>query len=463
MIQNQADSMAARAKILVVDDEEIARDNLKHILTRPGWTVTAVASGADALQAMENQVFDVVLTDLKMKGVDGLQVLERTRHAHPSTEVIVITGHGSIPSAIDAMKKGAYHYISKPLKIDEVRITVEKALEKTRLHTELRALKDEYATMVEMPFIVGKSPQIQNIMDLVRQIAPTDCSVLLTGETGTGKELVARAIHSYSRRAHGRFMAFNCAAFNEDLLVNELFGHEKGAYTGAGARKTGLLEATSGGTIFLDEIGEMPLSMQVKLLRVIQEKKLLRLGGIKDVSIDIRIVAATNRDLKSAVETGGFRKDLYFRLNVVEINMPRLAERKDDIPLLATYFLQKFARLHGKAIDSFTDEAMAALKAFTYEGNVRELENVIERAVALSASGAIRLKDLPDTFQSFGPRPVMSDTPNGPLSLEDMEKEHIRTVLASVGGNKTRAAGILNIPRVSLWRKLKRFGLDDLY
>jgi len=449
-----------KRRILVVDDEAIARENLEHILRKEGYDVATADSGMSALKKLANTEFDLVMTDLKMKQVDGMEVLARTKEQFPDTEVVMLTAYATVATAIEAMQKGAYHYIPKPYKIDEVRMITKRALEKKALKDELRAMRQDYCRRVGIPFIVGKSPKMQEIIEMVTQIAPADCSVLIFGETGTGKELLARAIHQQSNRAEERFLAFNCGAFTEELLTNELFGHEKDAFTGATTSKIGLLEAADRGTVFLDEIGDMPASMQVKLLRVIEEKSLLRVGGTQPIKVDIRIVAATNKDLNKEVETGGFRKDLFYRLNVVSLRLPPLAERRDDIPLLAHHFLTRYAEAQGKSIKGFSDEAMEVLVNYEYPGNIRELENIVERAVVLCNEEEILAKHLPQELGQYALKVYRQASQRFP-TLEENEVEYVSWVLKQVDGNKTRAAEVLGIDRVSLWRKLKRWGLDE--
>ena len=448
-----------RNSILVVDDESIARENLEHILSKEGYEVTSVESGIKALKKLATAKFDLVLTDLKMKQVDGMEVLSKTKEIYPDTEVIMLTAYATVATAIEAMQRGAYHYIPKPYKIDEVRMIVGRALEKKGLKDELRVMRQDYSRRVGIPFIIGKSRKMQEIIKMVTQIAPTDCNVLIFGETGTGKELIARAIHQQSDRAEERFLAFNCGAFTEELLANELFGHEKDAFSGATSTKIGLLEAASRGTVFLDEIGDMPASMQVKLLRVIEEKSLLRVGGTQPIKVDIRIVAATNKDLNKEVETGGYRKDLFYRLNVVSLHLPPLAERRDDVPLLAYHFLGRYAEAQGKSIKGFSDETMEALMNYEYPGNIRELENIVERGVALCNEEAILAKHLPLELGQYSFKVYRQSSHHFP-TLAENEVEYVSWVLKQVDGNKTRAAEILGIDRVSLWRKLKRWGLD---
>ncbi|MGE5310960.1 MAG: sigma-54-dependent transcriptional regulator [Nitrospirota bacterium] len=450
-----------KGRILVVDDEAIARENLEHVLNKDGYNVVSVDSGINALKKLASQEFDVVLTDLRMKQVDGMEVLARTKERYPDTEVIMVTAYATVATAIEAMQRGAYHYVPKPYKIDEVRMVVARALEKKRLRDELRELKRDYRARLGSPLIIGKSRKMQELVELVSQVAPTDCSILIFGETGTGKELIARTLHSLSKRAEGRFLAFNCGAFTEELLTNELFGHEKDAFTGATSTKVGLLEAASGGTVFLDEIGDMPPSMQTKLLRVIEEKSLLRVGGTNSIPVDIRIVAATNKDLNREVEAGRFRKDLFYRLNVVSLQLPPLAERRDDIPLLAHHFLTRYAKAQGKAIEEIADEAMEILLHYEYPGNIRELENLMERAVALCNGPEILPKHLPPELEKVCFQVYRVPGGNRLPTLEENESEYVRWVLKQVNGNKTKAAEILGIDRVSLWRKLKRWGLAE--
>ena len=448
-----------RARILIVEDELIARENLDHVLRKEGNDTVAVESGQLAFQELEKGEFDLVMTDLRMQQVDGLQVLERTKELYPDTEVIMITGYATVSSAVEAMQKGAYHYLSKPYKIEEVRILVRKALEKRWLRQEVVDLKRQVRSQKGIPLLIGKTTQIEALKSTIQQIAPTDATVLILGETGTGKELVAKAIHHLSLRAEKRFLAINCGAFSEDLLANELFGHEREAFTGARGVKKGLLESAPGGSIFLDEIGDMPLSMQVKLLRVLQEKSLIRVGGTTEIPVDIRILAATNKDLKGLVERGAFRQDLFYRINVVTLYVPTLAERRDDIPLLCQHFVQKFAAAQGKQIDRITDEVMDLLMDYEFPGNIRELENIMERAVTLTAGPTIEVSHLPKDFQQ--PGFLVQRRPKKEfMTLEENEQEYITYVLKQTNGNKTRAAEVLGIDRVSLWRKLKRLEMN---
>ncbi len=450
--------MTRLPKILIVEDEELARENLRYILSKEPYEIEAVGSGSQALEMLQRNDYDLVLTDLRMEKVDGMEVLSKTKAQRPATEVIMITGYATVDSAIEAMKLGAFHYIPKPYKIEEVRALVRQALEKKRLRDELDELRKDLEIRDGLGSIVGKSRPMQELMETMRQIAPTDCNVLIVGETGTGKELVARAIHQLSKRSRGRFLALNCGAFTEELLANELFGHEKEAFTGAHTAKQGLFEAAQGGTIFLDEIGDMPPAMQVRLLRVIQERAVMRLGGTASIPVDVRVVAATNKDLKRLVEEGRFRSDLYFRLNVVALNVPPLSQRREDIPLLAHHFLRKFSSQQGKELKGISEEMMGLLMNYPFPGNVRELENVIERAVALSKGEMLEAKDLPQEFTLFRFR-ALRPRSGGLPTLEEAERDYIQWVLQHTKWNRTKAAEILGIDRVSLWRKIKQYSL----
>lgn len=452
--------MTEQAKILIVDDEKTALKNLEHVMKKAGYTVTATQSGANALNLLERESFDVVLTDLKMEKVNGMQVLAKCRKAYPEAEVILITGYATLESAVEAMREGAFYYIAKPFRLDEVRKVVAEAVEKVQLKQENRLLRERLEGLQGKVKIITQDAQMQRLLDLARQIAPTDCNVLISGETGTGKEIFARYIHHYSRRLNGPFLAINCGAFNEELLANELFGHVKGAFTGAQADKPGLVEVAEGGTLFLDEVTEMSPTMQVKMLRVIQEKEVLRLGGTAPIPVDVRFVAATNRDLQEAVQQGDFRQDLYFRLNVVQLQVPPLARRREDIPWLAYYFLKKYATLMNKAVAELSPETLVLLKGYDYPGNVRELENILERAVAIATGPVIEPGHLPDDLQALSMRTFRK--PEGRIpSLEEQERAYIQWVLKETKGNQTLAAQLLGIDRVSLWRKLKRYRLEE--
>ena len=449
----------APARILVVDDEAAALKNLTHLLRKEGYEITACQSGAAGLKELHQHEFDLLLTDLRMKGVDGMALLRRAKGLQLDCEVIVITGHATLDSAVEAMKEGAFHYVAKPYRLDEVRQVVKGALDVVLLKQENRALKRRIEGYEIGPTIVTQDAAMQRLLDTARQISPTDCNVLITGESGTGKELLARYVHTHSSRSNTRFVAVNCGALQEELLANELFGHEKGAFTGADRQKRGLIEIAEGGTLFLDEITEMSPAMQVKLLRVLQERELLRVGGTEPVIIDVRFIAATNRDLQESVANGRFRADLYFRLNVVNLALPALRERRDDIPLLAFYFLKKFALAMGKPVDDIAADALRLLSRYDYPGNVRELANLIERGVALARGEMLELAHLPESLRSLTVRVALAAS-SEPQSLEKNEADHIAQVLAYTGGNRNQAADILGIDRVSLWRRIKRYGLE---
>jgi DNA-binding NtrC family response regulator len=446
-------------KLLIVDDDKVAMKNLEQAMKKSGYAVTATQSGSNALALLEKQPFDVVLSELRMDKVDGMQLLRRCRESHPDTEFVMITGHAALESAVEAMKQGAFYYLAKPCGLDMVREVVAGALEKIRLRREGRSLMKQVEGDRGKVRILTQDSHMQHLLDMARQVAPTDCNILITGESGTGKELFARYLHHHSRRDGGPFVAVNCGAFNEELLANELFGHSKGAFTGAHADKKGLLEAASGGTLFLDEITEMSPAMQVKLLRVIQEKEVLPLGATTPVKIDVRFIAATNRNVQDMVKQGGFRQDLYFRLNVVNLHIPALSARREDVPLLAHHFLLKHAGLMGKAVTELAPDALDLLRAYDFPGNVRELENIIERGVAITTGHGIEPAHLPDDLRELSIRTFRKKAGRIP-TLEQQEQDYIAWVLQEAGGNQTHAAQMLGIDRVSLWRKLKRYEVE---
>jgi DNA-binding NtrC family response regulator len=451
--------MQKSERILIVDDEKVALKNLEHVMKKEGYEVVGTQSGQNALRILEEQKFDVVLTDLKMEKVDGMEILRRCHELYPDIEVVMITGYATLESAVESMKHGAFYYIAKPFRLDEVRKVVSEAAEKVRLKRENRQLREQIESYQGKVKIITQDARMQKLLDTARQVAPTDCNVIITGESGTGKELFARYLHLHSKRSQGPFFAMNCGAFAEELLGNELFGHEKGAFTGAAAMKKGLVEMASGGTLFLDEITEMSPSMQVKLLRVIQEREVLRLGATEPISVDVRFIAASNRDLQDAMKSGSFRQDLYFRLNVVSLHIPPLAERKDDIPLLSYYFLKKYSALMNKEVSEISQEVIDLIMNYDFPGNVRELENIIERGIALSNGKTIEVGHLPEDLRELNIRTFRKREGKMP-SLEEQELSYIQWVLREVGGNKTLASQILGIDRVSLWRKLKKFGLE---
>ena len=446
-------------KILVVDDERIARENLSHVLKKAGYTTLLAADGNEAIALMERNEIDLVITDLRMKGKGGIEVLAATKQLWPAAEVLIVTGYASLDTAIEAMRKGAYHYLAKPLNMRELLVVVSKALERCAMQHEISQLRHQISKSNGVSKIIGQTSKTQALREQIAQVAQLDCNVLILGETGSGKELVARTIHELSARAGKRIVSLNCGTFTEELISNELFGHEPGAFTGAEREKKGLLEHAKGGTVFFDEIGELPLQMQVKLLRVLQERTLMRVGGSEEIPIDIRVLAATNRNLKEAADDGTFRKDLYYRLNVITIQVPSLAERRNDIPLLTKHFLQKHTE-PGRTVPHLSEMAAEHLKSYGYPGNIRELENIVQRILMTCREDVIQthhiLKDMV---------PEVTATNNAPHSswttLEEHEKSYILDVLEEVEGKRSEAAKILGIDRVSLWRKIKRYGLED--
>jgi DNA-binding NtrC family response regulator len=447
--------------ILLIDDEQIALSNLSHVLEREGYTVTACKDGESGLAEMQSTEFDLVLTDLRMPGIDGMDVLRHVRETTPDVPVIMITGHATLDSAVDAMKAGAHHYLAKPFRLAEAREVVRAALDLRRIKRENSELRLRIEDLSSRAPIITQDLGMQRLLETARRIAGTDTSVVIHGESGTGKELLARFIHQHSLRSEGPFIAFNCGALHEEIAASELFGHEKGAFTGANATKIGLFEAAQGGTLFLDEVAEMPLLMQVKLLRVLQERELMRVGSTQHIDVDVRVIAASNRDLKAAVDEGYMRNDLYFRLNVVTLTLPALRERRDDIPLLAYYFLRKFSTIMQRDIQEISAEAMLRLLDYDYPGNVRELSNFIERGLALAYEKTLDIEHLPQNLGALSVRVFKPEMAVTPTTLKEQETEHILHALKMAGGNRTQAAKILGIDRVSLWRKLKKLGIDS--
>ena len=451
--------MGNGSKLLIVDDEKLTVENLEYFMSKEGYKVISASSGSEALKILEKEDVDVVLTDLRMQGIDGMGVLGKCKELYPESEVIIITAYASLPSAIETMKMGAYYYIAKPFKMDEVKKVVKEAVEKVRLKRENAQLRAHIESFEGKVKIISKDSKIQALMDTAKQIGPTDCNVIVSGESGTGKELFARYIHFSSSRADKPFLAINCGSLTESILTSELLGYEKGAFTGATGMKKGLIETASEGTLFLDEITEMEPSMQVKLLRVIQEKEVLRLGATSPIEVNVRFIASTNRNLKDSIKEGRFREDLYFRLNVVSFFIPSLSERRDDIPLLSYYFLKKFSTLMNKDVSQISQDVLSMLVNYDFPGNVRELENIIERGVALATGETIEVSHLPEDLRELSIR-TFRRRDNQIPSLEEQEIAYIQWVMKETGGNKTLAAQTLGIDRVSLWRKLKKHGLD---
>ncbi len=456
--------------VLVVDDSPDIRYTMAEVLKTKGFCVESASDGQEAIEMLDNRFFDIVLTDLSMPRKSGMDVLRYVTEHSPETICIIITGYGTIQGAVEALKIGAYDYLCKPIKPDEVIILIDKALELRNLKRENKTLKKELSSRYGFKNIVGQSEAMQEVFRLVEKVADTDSTVLITGESGTGKELIAHAIHYASDRRDKPFIPVNCAAIPEELLESELFGHEKGAFTHAIKTRIGRFELANKGTIFLDEIGEMSPSLQVKLLRVLQERKFERVGGVKTISVDIRIVAATNIDLEEAVKEGRFREDLFYRLNVIPIKMPPLRERRSDIPLLANHFLKQYSQGKGRKVEAISKEAMEILMNYDWPGNVRELENIIERVVILSNGKVIKKEDLPlpiiekvsSNITISSPTKVF-DFPEEGLSLSqavsELEKNLILKALERTGGVKNRAAKLLKMNRTTLIEKMKKLGL----
>jgi two-component system response regulator HydG len=450
-----------KPRVLIIDDNEAHAEAVEEALDRVGYECVTALTGTKGIEVLNGEGADIVLTDLKLPDLSGIEVLKRAKASDPLVEVIVITGHGSVESAVAAMKEGASDYLTKPLNMEELRTRVAKQVEKQRLGRENRALQEVLDKRIGFEGIAGSSPQMQRIFDVIRQIAPTDTTVLITGESGTGKELVARALHSRSKRRNGPFVPISCAAFAEGVLESELFGHEKGAFTGAIQKRVGQVEAADKGTLFLDEVGEMPLATQVKLLRVIEQREIQRVGANQLLKVDVRFVAATNRNLKTAIGEGSFREDLYFRLKVVHIDLPPLRERRQDIPLLLEEFLSEFARKHGKKLKGMTPGARNVLVAHDWPGNARELRNTIENMVVFGRNDVLDLADIPpDIGGGAGPEVAMGALPPTTVRpLVDLEREAIEGALTEVDGNREKAAQLLGISERTLYRKLKSFDL----
>jgi two-component system response regulator AtoC len=443
-----------KVKILVVDDEAIVRESLGDWLKDVGYQVLTTENGPKALEVIEKEKPGIMIADLVMPGMDGIELMKRAKAQQPKIEVIIITAYASIPTAITAMKEGAYDYIEKPFCPERAELLVEKLVEHQELVEENLSLRQKLEDRYRFENIIAKSSKMQRLIELIKVVGKSNATVLITGESGTGKELVARAIHSQSHRRNKPFVAVSCAALPESLLESELFGHEKGSFTGAYAQKKGKFEFANGGTIFLDEVGEMSANIQVHLLRVLEEKEFTRVGGNEPIRVDLRVISATNKDLRKAIEKQEFREDLYYRLNVVNVELPPLRERKEDIPLLAEHFLNKFAMENKKEISGFSPEAMELVLGYDWPGNVRELENAIERAVILAKSSIITIADLPQENLSL----AYSTTPR--KNLKAVEKGHIWNILRETGENYSEAARILGISRMTLYNKAKEYGFD---
>jgi two-component system response regulator AtoC len=440
--------------LLVVDDEEPFRRLLKKELSRKGYAVEVACDGAEALRLLRDRNFDVILLDVVMPGIDGVSLMKRLKEDSSAPAIVVLTGKATVETAVEAMKNGAYDYLTKPYKLDELTIVVDRAYEYSRLSVKNKMLEQELVRK-ETPFdFVGRSKQLRDIHALIEKVAPTDSPVFIQGESGVGKELIANAVWHYSRRKELPLIALNCAALSENLIESEIFGHEKGAFTSAYQMKHGLVEVADKGTLFLDEIGEMPIALQAKLLRFLDSGEFRRVGGNKALRVDVRVIAATNKDLQTMIKAGTFREDLYYRLNVINITIPPLRERKDDIEELARHFLKKYAKKLAKQAKEFTNEALELLSAYRWPGNVRELENIIERAVIVCDSAMIGAEDL--SISSYAAAAEMSMNP----SLEEMEKNYILRVLKEAGGNQSKASQLLGIDRKTLYLKLKKYDIN---
>jgi len=447
--------------ILVIDDEQSMRDFLAIMLKKEGHDVVTAENGNDALKAVQNEIFDLVISDVKMPGLDGIDVLKTIKDISPETVVIMITAFASTETAVEAMKLGAYDYITKPFKIDEIKLIIQKALEKRHLRNENILLKREIKSKAGFENFIGKSEPMQKVFSLIRQVADTMSTVLITGESGTGKELVAKAIHFCSLRKDGPFVTVNCGALPETLLESELFGYMKGAFTGAVSNKQGLFEAANGGTIFLDEISATTPALQIKLLRVLQEREFMRVGGTTTIKVDTRVIAASNKNLLEEVSKGSFREDLYYRLNVLPIHLPLLHDRKEDIPLLVNYFLNKLSASRG--LKKIAPETLKLLMSYRWPGNVRELENTIERLAILASEETIHLEHVPDAMRNFQPSSelIPTDIPDEGVDLEALlgnaEMTLLQKALEKTGGVKTEAAKLLGLSFRSFRHRLQKY------
>lgn len=453
--------------VLIIDDEPMMRQSTQLVLQRQGYDVLTAESGRAGRDVVERVHPQVVLLDVKLPDMDGIELLKEIKAISPESEVIVMTGYGTVESAVDAMKSGAFHYITKPFQLDDLLNLISRAREHHSLRQENQELKRQIQTLSGFENLIGSSEKMQKIFSLIRRVADTDSTVLITGESGTGKELVARALHNLSRRRDKLLVAVNCGAIPADLLESELFGHIKGSFTGAIANRPGRFAAASGGTLFLDEVGEMSPNLQVKLLRVLQEKEVTPIGSEKTIKVDVRVIAATNQDLSRLIREGKFREDLFYRLNVIPVQIPPLRDRREDIPLLVKFFIDRFIREKGMPIRGITDGAVAALSGYSWPGNVRELENVIERTVVLKGEGTIDLSDLPEKLFGDPATPLRAPAfslPHGGLDLkrtiEDFEDRLILSALDRTGWNKNRAATLLKIKRTTLIEKLKKRGIQ---
>jgi two-component system, NtrC family, response regulator AtoC len=444
-----------RTRILVVDDEEIVRESLSAWLEKDGYTIGTAPDGESALLRIKNERWSILLVDLKMPGIDGLQVIEQAKKLQPAATAVIMTAYATVDTAVSAMKIGAYDYLVKPFDPEELSLMVQKIVTQQALLRENILLRKVLKRDYRFRDLVSKSPAMQAVFELARTAARSQSTILVLGESGTGKELLARAIHVESPRAEGPFVAVSCAALTETLLESELFGYEKGAFTGAASQRRGKFELAQGGTLFLDEIGDIAAKLQLDLLRVLEERRFYRVGGTDSVQVDVRIIAATNRDLKKAVDAGSFREDLFYRLNVIPIRLPPLRERREDIPVLVDHFLERLGVEMNRQIDAVSTEGMSLLMAHDWPGNVRELRNVLERGIVVATSSVVQAADL--GLSPSGPRGTGES--GGLVSLEEIERRHIAGVLQETGGNISHAARVLGIDRATLYNKMRKFQL----
>jgi len=448
-------------KILVVDDEQIIRESLSFILKNEGYEVSEASNGKEAYEKVLESAYDLVITDIEMPEMKGIDLLEHITTASPQTLVFIITAHGSIETAIQALRNGASDYILKPVEFDELVVKIQRLLEHRRISIENKLLRKELLDKYDFSKLIGKSTAMKKVFDMIQTVSGTSSTVLITGKSGTGKELVARAIHYNSKRKTKLFVVVNCGAIPETLIESELFGHKKGAFTGAASDKAGFFKTADNGTLFLDEISEMPFQLQVKLLRALEQEEIIPVGSSTPISIDVRIVAATNRDLLKEVEAGKFREDLYYRLNVVEIHLPSLAERKEDIPLLIEHFVQKFRREMNKNIKGVDNDVMKHLLAHEWKGEIRELENIIERAVIFSTDEFVSMKSLPEFFQVSTEKAIARNDMSLREALDEVEKQFIYTTLERFEFDKEKTAGQLKISLPTLYRRIKDLGIPQ--
>jgi two-component system, NtrC family, response regulator AtoC len=446
------------AVILIVEDEKNLREGLREALQSPGFQVVTAENGFQAEEIIRDRNVDLVISDLKMPGISGLELLRQVHTFAPATPFIMMTAYGTVDTAVEAMKEGAYDYLTKPVNLDQLELLIARALKERNLERENVYLKEQLQKQYGLEHITGRSRAMEKVFELVRQVSNTNATVLITGESGTGKEVVARAIHQQSFRKNQPFIAIHCAALSPSLLESELFGHEKGAFTGAVGRKKGKFEAADGGTVFLDEVNEIPLEMQVKLLRFLEMKELERVGGTESIPVDVRLLAASNADLEELVGKGRMREDLYFRLNVVRLQLPTLRERPEDIPLLVHEFIDEFSRANRKEITSITPAALRALQGYRWPGNIRELKNCLESMIVLAKNPVLDLDDLPPQIQ---PGPANPPPAPGEINLKKLEKAAVVAALERSSGNKSRAAELLGVSRRTLYRKLEEYGLME--